>query len=289
MRGVTIEELQHRWRQRLARMPGVESVSFPTRQTQTSNSLSYALMHPDPQVLADATEELHAALARLDGVSQVNDSIEQGKRRFDVRLNAAGDTAGLTAASVATQLRNSFYGAEAQRIQRGREEVLVMVRYPQDRRSSYAELLNERINLPASREQVPLYTVAEITETRSIANRLRIDGRSAAVVSADYDAARLLSGDLADVVEERILPDLQSRYPEIRIRKHGANRDMERLTGILTLSVPIALLVIYCLIASFLRSFVQPLLALAGIPMAFVGAVAGHLALGYEFSITSIF
>lgn len=289
VRGVTIEELQHRWRQRLARMPGVESVSFPTRQTQTSNSLSYALMHTDPQVLADATEDLHEALARLDGVSQVNDSIERGKRRFDVRLNAAGDAAGLTAASVATQLRNSFYGAEAQRIQRGREEVLVMVRYPQDRRSSYAELLNERINLPASREQVPLYTVAEITETRSIANRLRIDGRNAAVVSADYDATRLLSGDLADGVDERILAGLQSRYPEIRIRKHGANREMERLTGILMLSVPIALLVMYCLIASFLRSFVQPLLALAGIPMAFVGAVAGHLALGYAFSITSIF
>ena len=289
VRAVTIEELQHRWRQRLGAMPGIESVSFPTRQTQTANNLSYALMHPDPQVLAEATGELREALARLDGASQVNDSVERGKRRFDVRLNAAGHAAGLTAASVATQLRNGFYGAEAQRIQRGREEILVMVRYPQDRRSSYAELLNERINLPASREQVPLYTVAEITETRSVANRLRIDGRSAAVVSAENDATRLLAGDLADVVDERILPGLQSRYPELRIRQHGVVREMDRLTGILALSVPIALLVMYCLIASFLRSLVQPLLALAGIPMAFVGAVAGHWVLGYQFSTTSVF
>ena len=289
VRGVTIEELKHRWRQRLAGIPGVESVSFPSRQTRTSNTLSYALIHPDPRVLADAAGELREALARLDGVVLVSDSIERGKRRFDVRLNAAGHAAGLTAASVATQLRNGFYGAEAQRIQRGREEVLVMVRYPQDRRTSYADLLNERINLPASREQVPLYTVAEITETRSIANRLRMDGRSAAVVTADYDATRLFTDDLAEAAETQILPGLERRYPDIQIRKHGTNRDMQRLTDILTLSVPIALLVMYCLIASFLRSFVQPLLPLAGIPVAFVGAVVGHLVLGYEFTITSVF
>ena len=289
VRGVTIEELQHRWRVRLAGIPGVESLSFPTRQTQTSNALSYALIHPDPGVLADAAGELREALARLDGVGRVSDSIQRGKRRFDVRLNDAGHAAGLTPASVATQLRNGFYGAEAQRIQRGREEVLVMVRYPENRRTSYAELLNERISLPASREQVPLYTVAEITETRSIANRLRIDGRSAVVVTADYDGARLFAGDLAESVKERILPGLESRYPEIQIRSHGVNRDMERIADILALSIPVALLVMYCLIASFLRSFVQPLLALAGIPMAFVGAVVGHLVLGYEFSTTSIF
>ena len=289
VRGVTIEELKHRWRQHLADIPGVESVSFPSRQTRTTNTLSYALIHPDPEILADAAGELREALAREDGVGFVSDSIERGKRRFDVRLNAAGHAAGLTAASVAMQLRNGFYGAEAQRIQRGREEVLVMVRYPQDRRASYRELLNERINLPASREQVPLYTVAEITETRSIADRLRMDGRSAAVVTADYDATRLFTGNLAETAQTRMLPGLESRYPDVQIRQHGANRDIQRLLDILILSIPIALLVTYCLIASFLRSFVQPLLALAGIPMAFVGAVVGHLVLGYEFSITSVF
>ena len=288
-RGVTIEELQHRWRQLLADTPGVESLRFPSRQTQTSNTLSYALIHPDPQVLADAAGELREALGRLDGVDRVHNSIAQGKRRFDVRLNAAGHAAGLDAASVATQLRNGFYGAEAQRIQRGREEVLVMVRYPENRRTSYAELQNERINLPAAREQVPLYTVAEIAETRSIANRLRIDGRSAAVVTAYHNTPRFLPGNLANAVEERILPDLQYRYPEIQVRKHGVNRDLARIADILMLSVPVALLIVYCLIASFLRSFVQPLLALAGIPMAFVGAVVGHLVLGYEFSNTSLF
>ena len=108
VRGVTIEELQHRWRARLARIPGVDSLSFPTRQTQTSNSLSYALIHPDPGVLADAAGELREALDRLDGVGRVSDSIERGKRRFDVRLNDAGHAAGLTPASVATQLRNGF-------------------------------------------------------------------------------------------------------------------------------------------------------------------------------------
>ena len=109
------------------------------------------------------------------------------------------------------------------------------------------------------------------------------------MVTADYDATRLLTGDVAEAVEERILPGLESRYPEIRIRSHGANRDIDRLADILALAVPVALLVMYCLIASFLHSFVQPLLALAGIPMAFVGTVVGHLVLGYDFGITSVF
>ena len=164
-----------------------------------------------------------------------------------------------------------------------------MVRYPSERRGSYAELLNERIRLPGSRAQAPLYTVAGIRETESQANRLRIDGRAAAVVTANLDIDAALSGDVAERAENELVPQLKARYEGLEVRKHGGSRDVERLGDTLLVSALIALLAIYCLVASFLRSFIQPALVLAGIPVAFVGAAAGHWLLGYEFTITSLF
>ena len=288
-RDQTKDALRLRWQRELSGLPAVQSVAFPSRRSQPTGALSYALVHSDEEVLRDAAAWLRDAWSRMPGVEFVHDSLGRGNRRLEVRLNAAGHAAGLTAAGVATQLRDAFYGAEAQRIQRGREEVLVMVRYPGERRASYADLLNERITLPASREQVPLYTVAELRETETRANRLRIDGRGAAIVTADLDIAADRSGDVSERTRAELLPRLQARHPGLEIRSHGASRDTERFVDTLLFSVPIALIFIYGLIASFLRSFIQPLLVLAGIPIAFVGAVAGHLVLGYELTVTSMF
>ena len=288
-RGQTRDALRLRWQRELAGLPHVESVAFPTRRSQPTGTLSYALIHSDDEALRDAAAWLNDAWSRMPGVEAVHDSLGPGSRRLEVRLNAAGHSAGLTAAGVASQLRDSFFGAEAQRIQRGREEVLVMVRYPGERRTSYADLLNERITLPGSREQVPLYTVAALQETETRANRLRIDGRGAAVVTADLDLAADRSGDVAERTRAELLPRLLARSPGIEIRSHGVSRDAERIVATLLFSAPVALIFIYGLIASFLRSFIQPLLVLAGIPIAFVGAVAGHWVLGYELTVTSIF
>ena len=288
-RAPTKDTLRLRWQRELAGLPPVASVTFPTRRSQPTGALSYALVHSDDEVLGDAAAWLREAWAGMPGVESTHDSLGSGSRRLEVRLNAAGHAAGLTAAGVATQLRNAFFGAEAQRIQRGREEVLVMVRYPGERRTSYADLRNERITLPGSREQVPLYTVAELRETETRANRLRIDGRSAAIVTANLDIGAERSGDVAGRSRAELLSRLKARHPGLEIRSHGVSRDVERVLATLLFSAPIALIFIYGLIASFLRSFIQPLLVLAGIPIAFVGAVAGHLVLGYELTSTSVF
>ena len=107
-------------------------------------------------------------------------------------------------------------------------------------------------------------------------------------MTANLDVEAALGGGVARRAEDVLVPRLKARYEGLEVRKHGASRDMERLGNTLLVSVPIALLVIYCLVASFLRSFIQPVLVLAGIPVAFVGAVAGHWLLGYELTITSL-
>ena len=289
MRDASVEELRFRWQTKLAGATRADSIAFPTRRSRPTEQVSYALIHADHDVLRDAAAELEAAWSELPGVLNVEGSMAADSRRIDVRLNDAGHAAGLSTAAVATQLRNSFYGAEAQRIQRGREEVLVMVRYPRERRASYAELLNERIDLPNTRRQVPLYTIAEVRETETPSARLRVDGQNAAVVTARLDIDASLSGDVAERSAAEILPALQDRHPNLQIREHGMSRELRKVGDTLLVSTPIALFFVYCLIASLLRSFIQPLLALAGVPMAFVGAVAGHWLLGYELTVTSIF
>ena len=289
IRNASVEELRFRWQDKLAGATWADSLTFPTRRSRPTERVSYALIHPDQEVLRNAVVEIESVWSDLPGVLNVENSTDADSRRIDVKLNDTGHAAGLSAAAVATQLRNSFYGAEAQRIQRGREEVLVMVRYPEERRASYAELQNERIYLPNGRRQVPLYTIAEILETETPSGRLRIDGQNAAVVTANLNLDASLSGELAERSESEILPELLSRYPNMQIREHGVSRELQKVGDTLLISIPVAIFFIYCLIASFLRSFIQPLLALAGVPMAFVGAVAGHWILGYGLTITSIF
>ena len=279
------DEIRFRWQQKLTDL----SLEFPTRRSRLASTVSYALMHADISILEEAAISLMDLWSETAGVTSLDSNLRTGNRRLEVTLNSAGHASGLTPAILATQLRDSFYGAEAQRIQRGREEVLVMVRYPSSRRIGYRELLNERINLPGSRDQVPLYTVASIQESGIQLNRLRIDGHTAVVVTANLAVDAGLAGGVLARTEDELIPHLKARFPGLEVRKHGDSRDIERLSNTLLVSVPVALLVIYCLISTFLRSFIQPLLVLAGIPVAFVGAVMGHLLLGYEFTITSMF
>ncbi|MCY3858911.1 MAG: efflux RND transporter permease subunit [Gammaproteobacteria bacterium] len=289
MRDITVDELRQRWQQALRDAPDVELMHFPSRQTYASGERWYAVSHVDANALIDATTQLRTEIATVHGVMEIRDSFGIGKRRLDVDLTEAGQAAGLTPAGIATQLRNSFYGAEVQRIQRGREEILVMVRYPEERRTRYAELLDERINLPGTPGQAPLATVARLEESYSIGNRMRIDGRPSVILAIKIDPQLATESAVANVIENEILPTLTQQHPGLEIEPSGVTRNVERAGNILWYSIPIALLVIYCLIASYLHSFLQPLLALAGIPMAFVGAVIGHLILGYEFSYTSFF
>ena len=286
LRTLPVQEFKHRWQRAVDDIPGVESVVFPNRSRGLAG-FAYALTHADPEVVRAAATDFGEELSRLDGVANVNDSVAMGKRRFEVRLNEAGHASGLTSASVALQLRHAFYGAEAQRVQRGRDELRVMISYPQERRTSYRDLGNELIRVPGGRDQVPLHAIADFVETDTLAERFRVDGRSAALVSADVDRD-VAGSDPVGVVTSTLLPKLQRDYPGLHVEPHDQSRDTARARDILRYSIPIGLLVGYVLLASFLRSFVQPLLAMAGIPMAFVGAVVGHWMLGYVFSFTSI-
>ena len=287
LRTVFAEDFEHLWRRALGEVPGAETVSLQAPANLSPPIVSYLLSHDDEQVLAKAVAEMEAAASAVEAIYDVQNSARPGKRRYDVQLTDAGVAAGLTASSVANQLRNAFFGTEVQRIQRGREEIRVMVRYPPERRRSLGDLLDERVALPGG--DAPLATVAKIAETQDYASLLRIDGRRAVTVTAWFDPEQGRPPQINAELRAKALPTLRNRYPELRVQEHGATRDASAILSTLAWSFTLALIVVYGLLAAQLRSFGLPLLALAGVPMAAVGAVAGHLVLGYELTNMSLF
>ena len=287
-RDIFSTDFQRLWRRAAGEIPGARSVSFSAAGAGAlfSSPVSHALLHEDEEVLAQATADLKRVYGGVAAMREVEDSMLPGKRRYDLQLTAAGNAAGLTAARVAGHLHNAFFGVEAQRIQRGHDEIKVVVRYPDDRRRRLGDLLDERIATPTGR--VPLSTVARITETRDYEQVRRIDRVRAAIVTGSFDENEAGSLEVASEIEKSV-PALLAKYPGLAIQEHGATRDATAMADTLSWSFPLALLVVYGLLASQLRSFAQPLLALASLPMVVVGAVVGHLVLGYDLTNPSLF
>ena len=293
-------DIERLWRRHVGDVSYLEKVEYQTTRVQDRPTVAYALKHDDARVLVDAAAELRDFMSTIPGIYEISDSLSPGKRHFEIRLTPAGKAAGLTPASLGRQLRANFNGAEVQRIQRGRDEIKVMVRYPTERRRSLSELASERIIRPAggsagggrgaeAHAEVPLSTVASLTEKRGPAALTRIDGKQAALVNARADTATITPIQARRQIGQEIIPDLLERYPDLKVEIHGGGRDTRAMLETLSLTVPLVLLAMYALMAAFLRSYWKPLVAVVGIPIAFAGSVLGHWILGWDFTAMSLF
>ena len=281
-------EVERAWRRTVGDMSQLERVDFQSRRVEARPSVSYALKHEDMTTLRRAVAELKAGMASVPGLYGVTDNVALGKRQFEIELTPVGEAAGLTPALIGRQLRANFHGVDVQRIQRGREEVKVVVRYPAERRRSLRELASERIHRPGG-DEVPLSMVARIVEKREPATLTRIDGERAAHVSARADAAVITPIQARREVEEQLIPDLLAAYPGLAAEAEAGARDEKDLLRTLSVLVPIVLIAIYALMAAFLRSYWKPLVAVVGVPVAFAGAIVSHWILGWDLTTLSIF
>ncbi|MCY3540400.1 MAG: efflux RND transporter permease subunit [Gammaproteobacteria bacterium] len=288
LRTVSGEELTRRIRRTVGPIPGAESVNYVSDRLAESVTLQYELIHEDDDKLRLAVEEMNASLAEFPMITEIRDSLSDGKRQFDISLTEAGIAAGLTQAVVARQLRQSFFGEEIQRIQRGRDEIKVMLRYPAEARRSTSNFFNSRIRLSDGTE-LPLTTVAKVTESRSFSAIDRIDGVRVATISAEVDRQYMSTGDAAKTVGREILPELKSRFPRLEINTAGFSRDQTEDFASLQALAIVALIVIYTMIAGLMRSYVMPLVVLSGVPFGAAGAVIGHYLLGFDVSMISMF
>jgi multidrug efflux pump subunit AcrB len=287
-RDVSSVVLKNRWRDVVGEIPGVSSLTFMSEIFSAGDAINVELSHESFDTLLEAVESLKLILAEYAGVSDISDSFEPGKAELKLDLKDEGRTLGLTLSDLARQVRQGFYGEEVQRIQRGRDDIRVMVRYPENERKSLADVENMRIRLPDGTE-IPFETVAQVEHGRGFATIRRVDRRRVVSVSADVDEGAANAGQINNDLLADVLPGLKRQYPGLQFRFGGERRERNESLGSLRINFVIALMAIYALLAVQFKSYAQPIIVMSAIPFGIVGATFGHLLMGFNLSILSLF
>ncbi|MEM7672262.1 MAG: efflux RND transporter permease subunit, partial [Verrucomicrobiota bacterium] len=236
--------------------------------------------------LEKATIALVAAAESYENTRDVNDNFNRGKTQFDFTLRPEGTAMGFTPEYVGRELRSSFFGALALRMMRGTNEVEVRVKLPAEERKEIYHLENMIITSPDGIE-VPLMEVVDLNSTEAFATINRRDGLRRISVSMDADPKRTAS-QLIKEFDQVVLPAIRADYPGLTWSFEGQNADMREATSTLWIGFSFALFVIYALLAIAFRSYVQPFVVLVAIPFGIIGAIIGHIILGYDLSLISI-
>jgi multidrug efflux pump subunit AcrB len=282
-------DLVNRWRERVGGVAGATELRFEgtAGPGRGSAPINFQLEGNNYEQLDAAARELKDALAGFGGVFDIQDSFSAGKPEIRLQLKPAADALGIALQDLARQVRFGFYGAEAQRVQRGKDEVKVMVRYPEAERRSLSDLENMRIRTRTG-GQVPFGEVAAAELGRGYSTITRIDRKRVVAVTADADKDRVEPGAVIRDVQASVLPDLLARYPEVRVKLEGESRDQDETLSSMKRNGVMALFIIFALMAVPLRSYWKPIIIMSVIPFGFVGAVIGHLILGLPISILSL-
>lgn len=281
-------EYAQMWKDRVGEVPGAEYVKFDTAGGGPGrrDSITIELRHPDMDTLRQASELLAARLKEYPMVTEVSDGFQQGKPQFDLKMKSEGKALGLTAEDVGRQLRNAFYGARAIRQLRGRNEVDVMVKLPMAQRDSLYYFEEFLIRTPTGKF-VPLNEVADANLGRAFVTIQRRNGQRIIQVTGSANPRSQTGYVLRDVSAE-FLPGLASKFPGLEYSFEGSRADMRESMGSLKISFIVAMLAIFAMLAIPLRSYTQPLIVLMSIPFGVVGAVLGHLIMGYSLSVVSL-
>jgi multidrug efflux pump subunit AcrB len=287
-RTISSHEIASRWRAAVGDIPGVSEIGFSAEIFSAGKPINIRLSGPSLEDLRAATVSLKQRLAAYPGVQDISDTFRLGKREWVLRLRPGAEVLGLTQAELARQVRQAFYGEEAQRIQRNRDDVKVMVRYPADERRSPENVQRMRIRLKGGRE-VPFREVAIVEMGRGFASIRRVDGRRSVNVTADVDRTKGEPNKIVASLREKDLPALAVAHPGVLARFQGAREEQEETLGSLYRAYMVALVMIYALLAIPFKSYVQPFIVMCAIPFGLIGAVLGHFIMGMELTILSMF
>ncbi|HKL23000.1 MAG TPA: efflux RND transporter permease subunit [Tichowtungia sp.] len=289
-RPISTQEFVNRWRKAVGRISGLKMIRFRDDAGGPGgrdSALTVDLSHRSMDVLEQASKEVAARLEDYPMVRDIDDGFTPGKPQIDFSITPEGRSLGLTSRDIARQLRNSYYGAEAIRQQRGRNEIKVKVRLPEAERDTEHSLETMIVRTPAGTE-VPLREVVDIKRDRAYTSITRRDGRRVVTVTADVNPSEQAPQMLA-VLTGEILPDVIRKYPGLSYSFEGRQADRRESVGGLKTGLLSALLLIYVLLAIPFKSYWQPMIIMVSIPFGIVGAVIGHLLLGYSLSLMSLF
>jgi len=278
------------WRKRVGPISGLESLNFKSDSGGPGGglaALTVELSHRDLKVLEKASASLAESLAYFPNTKDIDDGFSPGKQQADFTIRPEGRALGLTAQAVARQMRHAFYGVEVLRQQRGRNEISVMVRLPENERVSEYNLEELMVRTPSGRE-VPLRHITNVRWGRAYTSIDRRAGRRIVSVTADVDPPEKANQVLSSMKKD-MLPDLVGKYPGLRYSFEGRQADMRESMESLYMGLLMAMLGIYGLLAIPFKSYTQPVIVMVSIPFGIVGAVLGHMIMGYSLSVMSMF
>ena len=287
-RDMSATRLTSLWREKVGPIADAETVLFKSELFSAGNAVEVHLSIDDQDELVEAADALKEELGNYPGVFDVADSFLPGKREMQLKLKPTARSLGLTLDDLARQVRHAFYGAEALRFQLDQDEVKVLVRYPDDERRSLGHLEAMRIRTPDGVE-VPFSQVAEVTMEQGYVSVQRAQRLRVIKVTADVDETVVNANEVRLEVESKILPALKELHPALRYTIEGEGKEQEESFADVGRGFIFALFGIYTLLAIPFRSFTQPLVVMLAIPFGLVGALTGHLVMGYDLSMLSLF
>ena len=277
-----------KWRERLGAVPEAKSINFTANMGPSAGKpVDVELSHTEEEVLERAAADVAAALRGYAGVNDVENGVAMGKPQLDLTLTSEARALSLTSNDIARQVRSAFFGAEALRQQDGRDEVRVLARLPEAERRSESDIEELLIRTPQGGE-IPLHEAAEIDRGRSWPSIERANGKRIVHITAELREGEATPGMVIGKLKGEVLEKLPEKYPGLTFGMGGENREQSESLGSLRTGALLALLAIYALLAIPFKSYVQPLIVMAAIPFGIVGAIIGHVMLGFELSMISM-
>jgi hydrophobic/amphiphilic exporter-1 (mainly G- bacteria), HAE1 family len=287
--GISASEVTAGWRELTGGFFGVEQLTYTiVSGGPGGNPIEIQLAGPDLKQLQAAADALKSEIAAYPGTFDITDNFRPGKMEKQIHIRQGAESLGVTMADIAKQLRQAYYGDEAVKIQRGKHDIQVMVRYAQKERETEASIDELRIRTHDGR-QIPLHQVARLETKQGYATIQRVDRQRVITVISDLDEEKANAQKIVEDLKTGFLPDLAVRFPGVSYDLEGQARRTKESIDSLTKGFFFALMVMFLLLASQFRSYIQPVIIMIAIPFGLIGAVAGHFIMGMDITIISIF
>jgi len=268
-------------------MPGLKLISFSAGFSIGGDPIAFQLVSEDPAQLTAAAGELEARLRTYSGLINIRNEAVSNKDELRLAIKPQAEVMGLTLNDISSQVRNAFYGAQAQRMQRGDDEVRVMVRYPEEERVSIGDL-EDMVIRTANSDLVPFDTVAEFSQQPGYARINRVEGERSVALGADIIESAVEPGEVLRDLDENFFPALFQRYPAVNARTDGGTSEQASIIQDMVRGLLLAIFGIYALLAIPLKSYTQPLIIMGVIPFGVIGAVFGHWVLDIPLNFLSL-
>ncbi|WP_147821687.1 efflux RND transporter permease subunit [Salidesulfovibrio onnuriiensis] len=283
-----MDELTMRWREAVGTVPDVISITYKEPAIGPAGlAIDIRLQGRDLAQLKDASRELMGWLGKYRGVYDLSDDLRPGKPEIQVRLKPGATLLGFSASSIASQLRNAFYGRDVTEIQNGPEAYEINVRIAPEDKDSLGDLEYFHVTTPKG-GQVPLGAVAVLEEGRGYASISRINSMRTVTIQGDVDTAVANANEIIGETRLVFLPQLMEKYPDLEFSLEGQAKEGNKTGASMRKAIMLGIFGIYILLSFQFRSYVEPVVVLTAIPMAFIGVVWGHLLMGLDLSMVSI-